>query len=127
MVLKNSNYHTVLLVDDDKDIIELFKENLEGLSFDVHTAHNGIEALEFLEKNKVDCIVTDISMPEMNGLEFIEHLQARLDFTPFFFITGYTDYPREKLNTYRPCAVIFKPFDFEEISTLVKMHLMKNS
>lgn len=127
MVLKNSTIHTVLLVDDDPNIIELFKENLIGLSFNIQTASNGIEALKFLEKNTVDCIVTDISMPEMNGIEFIEHLQARQDFTPFFFITGYTDFPREKLNAYKPCAVIFKPFDFEEISTLVKMHLMKNS
>lgn len=126
MVLKNSNYHSLLLVDDDTSIVELFKESLESLSFNVHTASNGLLALEFLSKNKVDCIVSDVSMPEMDGLEFIELLQKRQDNTPFFFITGYTDYPREKLNACKPCAIIFKPIDFEEVSTLVKMHLMKN-
>ncbi len=126
MVLKNDNHHSVLLVDDDKNILELFKESLEEFSFNVHIAANGREALNFLDKNKVDCIITDVSMPEMNGLDFISELQARKDNTPFFFITGYMDYPREKLNNYRPCAIIFKPIDFEEISTLVKMHLMKN-
>lgn len=115
----------ILLVDDDPNILELFKESLEDLSFVVQTAFNGAEALAFLTKNKVDCIVTDISMPLMDGVELIKALQNRQDFTPFFFITGYQDYPRSDLNALKPRAIIFKPFDFEEASILVKNHLMR--
>lgn len=125
MVLKGKSAHSVLLVDDDPNILELFKESLEDLSFSVLTAHNGVEALAVLAKHKVDCIITDISMPEMDGPALIATLQARKDFTPFFFITGYLDYPRENLNIYKPRAIIFKPFDFEEASMLIKNHLMR--
>jgi CheY-like chemotaxis protein len=127
MVLKVKAAQTILVVDDDADILELFKESLEDLSFQVRTAQDGVIALNFLTTNKVDFIITDIAMPNMSGLEFIHKLQERLDFTPFFFITGYHDYPREELNRYKPRAIIFKPFDIAEAAMLVKNHLMRLS
>jgi DNA-binding NtrC family response regulator len=126
MDLNQNNTKSILLVDDDPEMLELFTESLEALSFKVHTAANGLLALEFLSNNKVDCIVTDISMPGLSGTQFIHQLQEHLDFTPFFFITGYQDYPREKLNIYKPIAIIFKPFDFEEASVLISNYLNKN-
>lgn len=125
MSLKHKTNQSVLLVDDDPNILILLKESLEDLSFSVFTANNGVEALNFLIKNKVDCIVTDIAMPEMDGPQLIATLQRKMDFTPFFFITGYLDYPRENLNIYKPRAIIFKPFDFEEAAMLIKNHLMR--
>lgn len=125
MTLKQKGTHSVLIVDDDPSILELLKESLEDLSFTVYTAGNGVEALNFLIKTKVDCIVTDISMPEMDGPQLIATLQRKMDFTPFFFITAYLDYPRENLNIYKPRAIIFKPFDFEEAAMLIKNHLMR--
>lgn len=127
MTLKERKTQTVLLVDDDSTIIELFKESLEDLSLIIHSANSAPEALLFLEKNKVNCIITDIAMAGMDGTEFISKLQARGDLTPFFFITGYLDYPREDLNNFKPRAIIFKPFDFEEAALLVKNHLMRIS
>jgi CheY-like chemotaxis protein len=116
---------SILLVDDDRDIIELMQESLEDLSFKVYTAFNGQEALDFMARNKVDCIVTDISMPLLDGQEFIRRLKEGGDQTPFFFITGYQDYSREDLNNYKPRAIIFKPFDFEEAAILIKNHVMR--
>lgn len=127
MVLKGKTPHSVLLVDDDIDIVELFKEGLEDLSFEVYTAKDGLEALNFLARHKVDCIITDIVMPNMTGPELIRLLRERSDFTPFFFITGYHEYPREDLNRFKPRAIIFKPFDFEEAAMLIKNHLMRIS
>ncbi len=125
MVLKIKNTYSVLIIDDDSDIAELIEDSLLNLSFDVFKASNGLDALEFLKDHKVDCILCDISMPNMTGPEFISKLQAKNDFTPFYFITGYLDYPREQLNVYKPIAVIFKPFDFEETAMLVKNYLTK--
>jgi CheY-like chemotaxis protein len=127
MVLKVKAPKSVLVVDDDADILELFQESLEDLSFQVFTAADGAEALSFLASHKVDFIITDISMPNMSGPEFIGQLQERSDLTPFVFITGYHDYPREDLNRYKPRAIIFKPFDFAEAAMLVKNHLMRLS
>ena len=104
----------------------LFKESLEDLSFEVLQATDGKEALLILEKNQVDCIVTDITMPNMTGPEFIKILQEeRASVTPVFFITGYTDYPRNELNALKPRAIIFKPFDFEEAALLIKEHILR--
>jgi DNA-binding NtrC family response regulator len=127
MVLKVKESYSVLLVDDDADIADLFRESLAELAFNVITVANGIEALEFLGKNTVDCIITDISMPKMSGPELIKRLQEQKNHTPFFFITGYSDYPRESLNIFKPKAIIFKPFDFEEAALLIKNHLLKAS
>lgn len=127
MVLKVKVPHSVLIVDDDVDILELFKESLEDLSLLAHTAKDGFEALKFLENNQVSCIITDIAMPNMTGPEMIRQLQERSVLIPFFFITGYHEYPREDLNRYKPRAIIFKPFDFGEAAMLVKNHLMRLS
>lgn len=125
MSLKGNKQYSILLVDDDLDVLEILKENFLDLSFEVFMASSALEALTFLSNKKVDCIVTDISMSEMDGLEFIKRLHARNDFTPFFFITGYLDHPRESLSSLKPCAIIFKPFDNEEMAMLVKSRLMR--
>ena len=124
---KETYSHSILLVDDDSRILELLKESFLDLSFKVFTAEGGREALDLLLREKVDCIVSDVSMPEMNGPEFIRELYARGEKIPFFYITGYRDYPRESLNEFKPRAIIFKPFDFEEAAMLVKNHLMRIS
>lgn len=115
----------VLLVDDDKNLLELFKEGLEDLSFEVVTAENGFDAKKILDKVEVDCLVTDITMPEMNGAELVTYLRGEDRNIPVFFITGYMDYSREVLNSFKPKAVIFKPFDIEEAALLIKNHFLR--
>ncbi|MBC7714390.1 MAG: response regulator [Rhizobacter sp.] len=123
----NQHKTTILLVDDDKDLVEIFKEGLEDLSFVVLTAFNGVEAKKIIDTEKIDCLVTDITMPDMNGVELATYLRG-LDNNdlPIFFITGYMDYSREVLNSFRPKAVIFKPFDIEEAALLIKNHFLRH-
>ena len=125
MVLKIQTPQTILVIDDDPSIIELLKASLEDLSFVVYSAQDGQSALDFLSKNPVDCLIVDVLMPIMTGPELIAELKNRGDKTPFFFITGYLEYSRADLNLYKPRAIIFKPFDFEEAAMLVKNHLMR--
>ena len=114
----------VLVVDDDKGLLELFKEGLEDLSFTVVTAENGLEAKKILATEVIDCLITDIAMPEMNGAELVTYLRSQDNEMPVFFITGYQDYSREVLNSFKPKAVIFKPFDIEEAALLIKNHFL---
>lgn len=119
---------TILLVDDDSGLLEVFKEGLEDLSFNVLIAHNGVEAKKILDQNKkIDCLITDITMPEMNGAELVTYLRGKDWDIPVFFITGYMDYSREVLNSFHPKAVIFKPFDIEEAALLIKNHFLRAS
>lgn len=58
----------VLIVDDDKGLRDLYKEELEEERYEVLTANNGKEALQKLGKEKPDLIVLDIVMPKMDGM-----------------------------------------------------------
>lgn len=60
---------TILVVDDDKEIVELMKDFLEDESFAVVEANNADEALEAIKDNAVDCILLDVMMPGQNGFD----------------------------------------------------------
>ena len=62
---------TILVVDDDRLMVELAKSKLEELGYEVPTAANGQKALEYLKSKTPDLIVLDVHMPDMNGYTFI--------------------------------------------------------
>lgn len=114
----------ILVIDDDQVILDLFRENLSDLSLDVVIKNNAKDAL-LLNFNQIDCIVTDIMMPGMTGVEFMQQLEKLGHKKMLFFMTGYHDFPREELNKFNPKAIIFKPFDVEEAALLIKNHIMR--
>ena len=67
---------TVLIVEDDQDIVELLSLYLTGSGYDVVTAENGEDALEQLRQHPADIALVDIMMPRMNGYDFIKALRA---------------------------------------------------
>jgi two-component system, OmpR family, alkaline phosphatase synthesis response regulator PhoP len=80
----------ILLVDDEDDILELIKYNLEKEGFDVQTASNGREAVEEAMKFKPDLILMDVMMPEMDGIEACMILRETEEFkhTVIAFLTA---------------------------------------
>ncbi len=69
----------ILLVDDEKDILEFLSYNLEKEGYDVVTANNGIIGLELAIKYKPDLIILDVMMPEMDGIEVCEKIRNTSD------------------------------------------------
>jgi DNA-binding response OmpR family regulator len=115
----------LLLVDDDQDLAEIFRESLMDLSFKVTIAGSGLQALELFKQNTYDGVISDVMMPQMSGVELVSHLRQLKNQVPVYFITGYLDYSRETLNSLKPRAIIFKPFDVEEAAMLIKNHFLK--
>jgi CheY-like chemotaxis protein len=115
----------LLLIDDDLDLAEIFRESLMDLSFKVTVASNGQEALELFKHNIYDGVISDVMMPHMSGVELISHIRQLNTALPVYFITGYLDYSRDSLNSLKPRAIIFKPFDVEEAAMLIKNHFLK--
>lgn len=80
---------TLLIVDDEPVLLDIMKFTLEGQADRVITAGNGLEALEVLKKEEVHCVVCDINMPVMNGVELIKKLRETNNNVTFIFYTGH--------------------------------------
>jgi two-component system response regulator len=87
----------ILLVDDDKHIQTLLREELEDDGYQVSTASNGREAISKLSRTKTDLVILDLRMPEMNGLETMG-LILKLRFkTPVIIFSAYSTYRNDSL------------------------------
>jgi putative nucleotidyltransferase with HDIG domain len=84
-----STKETVLFVDDEESILDIAQTYFSGLGYKVLTAANGIEAVEIICNNRIDCCFTDINMPEMDGLEFAEYVRKHDNTVPVVIMTGY--------------------------------------
>jgi two-component system chemotaxis response regulator CheY len=80
----------VLAVEDEPEYLEMLQDVMKSIGHSVTVASNGIEALKVIEREKIDVIMSDVVMPEMNGLEFHQKLRAIPEYanTPFIFLTG---------------------------------------
>jgi len=80
---------TILLVDDEESILNVVTEFFRRQGYPIFTARNGAEAMEVIEKEKVDCCFTDINMPVMNGLDLAENIRLHDNTMPVIVMTGY--------------------------------------
>lgn len=106
-----------LIIDDEPIALEKLKSYVEKTpALQLSAAcGNGIEAAAFLAANEVDLIITDINMPDLNGMDFIKTLSSR---PLVIFITAY---PQYAVESYRVSAVdyLLKPYGFVEFTTAV--------
>lgn len=79
----------LLIVDDEQLILQNLKLNLEDYADTIFTASNGLEALQILETQSVHCVICDINMPKMNGVDVIRNLREKNNQIPFVFYTGH--------------------------------------
>ena len=86
----SKNDMSILLVDDDPDILEIVSYNLSAEGYQVFTAENGIEAVKKAKKKKPDLIILDVMMPEMDGIEACEQIRKipSLENTIITFLTA---------------------------------------
>ncbi len=81
----------ILVVDDEMSIVTLLQFNLEQAGYEVVTAEDGAEALEVVEAEKPNCIILDLMLPEMDGLEVCKELRQRHIHTPVLMLTAKDD------------------------------------
>lgn len=79
----------ILIVDDEEHICKMLSRHFQYLGYAVDVACNGREALEKLEQIKTDVVISDIKMPEMDGVELLRHLRQDYPMTRVIMITGY--------------------------------------
>jgi CheY-like chemotaxis protein len=123
------NTKTIMVVDDNPDIITIVRTILEGKGFNVLSAASGVECLETLKSQKPDLIVLDIMMPEMDGLEVLTRLKAMAEFNnvPVVLLTAKVQY-EDVLGGYKLGAdyYITKPFTSTQLINGINLLLGEN-
>jgi len=101
---------TVLVVDDEEELLEIFAAWLEIGGYRVLTAPNGAEALKVLATKHVDALISDIRMPIMDGPTVVRRLQERSEAIPvLIFVSGFGDIDVREMHSLGVEAMIEKP------------------
>ena len=123
--LNFSNY-SLLVVDDEKVILEILKDFLMLEGFKVSCANSGEDAMQMLHKDFYDLIITDLKMPGISGLDLLKHVSERFPHTVTVVMTGFgtleTAIDAMKSGAY---DYILKPFKVDEVIHIIKRGLDK--
>ncbi len=117
----------ILLVEDEENIKDIVKLNLELEGFEVIATDNGKEAIRLSQEQHFDLLVLDVMLPEMNGFEICEQVRLTNHDTPIIFLTA-KDAPQDRIAGLKKGAddYLTKPFNLEEL--LLRVHnLLKRS
>jgi putative nucleotidyltransferase with HDIG domain len=114
----------ILVVDDEEAIREVVTTLLDAKGYDCRAAGNGREALKFLESDALDLVLSDIVMPEMDGLRLLEHVRAHDPDVPIIMVTAMHDISTA-LEAIRRGAYdyILKPFERDQLYLSVRRAL----
>ena len=114
---------TILLVDDEEIIIDVGRQMLEKLGYNVLVARNGTEAIDLYRRHvgKVDLVLLDVVMPEMDGQETFERLRAMTPDLKVLLASGYSQDRRVTAILELGCnGFIQKPFNLKQLSRKIK-------
>jgi CheY-like chemotaxis protein len=109
----------VLVVDDDATIRELLVSVLRRRDLIVDEAHDGLQALDLLKENNYSVVLLDLLMPNLDGFGVIENLGSAISTPVVLVITGADRALIRQLDPQRIHGVVNKPFDAEDLATLV--------
>jgi len=117
---------TILVVDDEPNIIEVLEIALQEAEFEVLKSGSGKEALALLQKNDVDLVISDIKMPDFSGVELLREAKRLSPDTAFIMITAFasTETAIEALQ-HGAFDYITKPFKMEDLHTIIRRALEK--
>jgi len=117
----------ILIIDDDPSIRLVFKRYLEGHGYDVETASNGNEGLSHLQNSLPNLVITDVMMPEKDGLEVVLELRNRHPDIPVIAISGGMRIaPMDFLpmiKKFGACKVLYKPVELDDMLAAIREQL----
>ena len=119
---------TILIVDDDLNVLEVLGARLTSAGFRIFKAENGAEALQLLRKEQVDLMISDVKMPHMDGVALFKEARALCPDLPIIFLTAHGTIPnavsavKSGVDDY-----LEKPFDGRELVKRVNQIIDKTS
>ena len=121
--------YRLLIVDDEELLVnglyEVFRSD-DSLELDIYKAYSGQEALDWLNRTRMDIVITDIQMPEINGLRLLEEIETNWTQTRVIFLTGHSEFE----YAYRAIqssgvSYLLKTESFERIVEVVKSAIIE--
>jgi len=110
---------TILLVEDDKNQLLLYKQELSHEGYNIITAEDGQEAVKKVKEYTPDLIVMDINMPKMNGIESIGKILSDHKKIPIIINTAYSSY-KDDFMSWSADAYVIKSSDLKELKDKIK-------
>lgn len=121
-----SETRKILVVDDEEDVRDTLHNVLKSLNYDPYTAESGAEALEIIKNEKIDVVLSDLYMPEMDGIELLKRIRSVDPKMVFLMITAHptieTAVEAIKKGAY---DYLTKPFHIEEVRLKINRALEK--
>lgn len=111
----------ILIAEDEQVLLDLLKVLLEMIDdeFEVYSANNGREALELINGLDIDLLITDIKMPEMDGLELIREMQNKYPSIKILAMSGIGDQYLKAAKSFGASYVFNKPFERDKLTSAV--------
>jgi len=110
---------TLLIADDEENILILYKHEFEADGYRVITAGNAQEALALIESEHPDLLIMDICMPEMDGIEALGKILSQNHKLPVILNTAYSSY-KDNFMSWAANAYVVKSSDLTELKDTVK-------
>jgi len=111
----------ILVVDDEVKMCFTLTKLFELNNYSVSVAHNGLEALEKVESFQPHCILLDIRMPQMNGVEVLKKVKEKFPEIVVIMTTAVaTEESRKECLDIRAAEYLIKPIDFKELLEIIK-------
>lgn len=116
----------ILIIDDEKGILDLLGVVFEKEGYSVETSQSARRALDLIDKNDFDLVLTDIKLPQMSGMDILKHVKEIRPDVPVVMITAYGTIS-QAVEAFKVGATdyIVKPFDMDELKIIVAQSLEK--
>jgi len=110
----------ILVVDDSHELAHVIAEFLGMYGYHVYTADDGYDALEFIKKQDMDIVVSDIHMPRMDGFRLLAEIKNRYPTLPTILITGFSVSEARKMAFEKGAdAFVAKPFRLNDLKNVI--------
>ena len=128
-LIQNQTNRSILLVDDELDIVNLFTELLKSKNYDVFSFTNPLKALEDYKKNydQYGVVISDIRMPEMNGFDLVKNIKKVDPNISIILMSANDNIDYSQLNNITINAFIQKPIQIKKLLSSVEKHLINTN
>lgn len=122
----NFKKENILIVDDNYEMLNLFQRTVKALNYHTYKASSVNEAIEVLKNHSIDLLITDLNMPEINGIELLKYTEEHFPKIAKLVVSGMPSIDNA-VNAIKSGALdyLIKPFTADELSTAIKSSLKK--